>query len=100
KLPREHFDIARAEHPECRPRIRDRLQMGRQTDFVHFATSRSRVEAVEAGEVESLTQHEYIRDDVAASARNAEREVVTPGARVRIRRGDAIEVAGKFQRAA
>src|SRR5262249_3554396 len=46
----------------------------------------------------ALSEHEDVRDDVAAAARDAEGTAVTPGARIRVRSGDPIEIARKDER--
>src|SRR5262249_360484 len=55
-------------------------------------------EFIEGGEVEPLREDEDVCDDIAATAGNAERRVVTAGARVRLRRRDAVEAARKLER--
>src|SRR5262249_21766557 len=45
-----------------------------------------------------LTEHEHVRHDVAATARDAKWLGVATGARVGIRRGETIEVTWKNQR--
>src|SRR5205823_9486389 len=98
-LTRQHLDEARPEHAERRPRVRDVLQLRRLSYFIHLTARRRRVAAIEGCEIEALPEHEDVRDDIAAAAGDSERQVVTTGAGIGVRRRDAIEIAGEQERA-
>src|SRR6185312_3068182 len=53
----------------------------------------------EGEKVEALRQHEDVGDDVAAAARDAERQVVAAGARIGVGAREAVEAARELERA-
>src|SRR5207245_3389808 len=76
------------------------LHLGGGARLGHLPTCRRHIQTVECREVETLAKHKHVRDNVAAPAGDAERQIVATAARIGVRSGYAIEVARELERAA
>ena len=95
-LPRQGLDVARAVHADGGATVGDLGQGRKYATLVVRGFGGLGIVRIERHMIEALAENEDVGDDVAAAA--GARQVVAAGARVRVRRRNAIEVAREDQR--